>query len=1038
MHHHQPKAAADMHTTTTTPVPVARHGSQAAVVLQLLLQIHLAVAVMAGAFTSNHTAVAVAQVVPCLHDQETALLRLKRSFTATADSMTAFQSWKVGTDCCGWAGVHCGDADGRVTSLDLGDWGLESAGIDLALFDLTSLRYLDLSWNNFNTLELPSVGFERLTNLTTLNLSNANFSGQVPDNIGRLTNLVSLDLSVSLELQEIPGVGYTINTKMGDDIMQLAMLNFTSFLANLGSLRELDLGYVDLSQSADWCDALSMNTPNLRVLKLPFCGLSSPICGTLSTLHSLSVIDLQFNDLTGLVPDFFANYSFLSVLQLMGNTELEGWISPKIFELKKLVTIDLRYNYKISGSLPNISANSCLQNLFVHETNFSGTIPSSIGKVQSLKRLDLDAPGFSGNLPSSIGELKSLHTLKISGSDLVGSIPSWITNLTSLEVLQFSRCGLYGPIPSSISHLIKLKTLAIRLCKASGMIPPHILNMTGLEELVLASNNFTGTVELNSFWRLPNLSLLDLSNNNIVVLEGQDNYSMVSFPNIMYLKLASCSITKFPSILKHLNGINGIDLSNNRMHGAIPRWAWEKLSTNCGPNGGLFFLNFSHNNFTSVGYNTFLPIFSIVLDLSFNMFEGPIPLPQYSGQVLDYSSNMFSSMPQNFSAQLGKSYVFKASRNNLSGNIPTSFCVGLEFLDLSYNTFNGSIPSCLMKDANRLRILNLKENQLDGDIPDNFNKICTLNFLDISENMIDGQLPRSLTACQRLEVLDIASNEITGSFPCWMSTLPRLQVVILKHNKFFGLVTPSSTKNKITCEFPSIRILDISFNNFSGTLNKEWFSKLMSMMVKVSNETLVMEYGAYQNEVYQVTIELTYKGSELQFDKILRTLGFLDVSNNAFHGSIPASLGELVLLDVLNMSHNSFTGPIPSQFGHLTLLESLDLSSNELSGEIPLELASLDSLTTLDLSNNKLVGSIPESPHFSTFSNSSFIGNIGLCGPPLSKKCVNTTTTNVASHQSKKKSVDIVMFLFVGVGIGVGFAIAVVWGCGIPIRKRRS
>jgi hypothetical protein len=109
---------------------------------------------MAGSFSSNHTAVAVAQV-PCLHDQETALLRLKLSFAATAYSITAFQSWKVGTDCCRWAGVHCGDSDGRVTSLDLGNWGLESAGIDLALFNLTSLRHLDLSWNDFNMSELP-------------------------------------------------------------------------------------------------------------------------------------------------------------------------------------------------------------------------------------------------------------------------------------------------------------------------------------------------------------------------------------------------------------------------------------------------------------------------------------------------------------------------------------------------------------------------------------------------------------------------------------------------------------------------------------------------------------------------------------------------------------------------------------------------------------------------------------------------------------------------------------------------------------------
>jgi len=470
-----------------------------------------------------------------------------------------------------------------------------------------------------------------------------------------------------------------------------------------------------------------------------------------------------------------------------------------------------------------------------------------------------------------------------------------------------------------------------------------------------------------------------------------------------------------------------------RFNGSIPRWLWENWSTDpsFGPHGGLFFLDFSHNNFTSVGYETFLPIYARILDLSFNMFEGPIPLPQYTGaEVLDYSSNMFSSMPHNFSTQLGDTYVFKASQNNLSGNIPTSFCMVYEFLDLSYNTFNGSVPSCLMEDANPLRVLNLKRNQLDGELPDTINENCTLELLDISSNRIEGQLPKSLVACKRLEVLAIANNKITGSFPCWMSTLPRLQVLILKHNNFFGLVIPSSAKDRITCGFPSLRILDLSYNNFSGTLNKEWLSKLMGMIVKVSNETLVMEYYAYQDEVYQLSTELTWKGLDQQFDKTWRTLGFLDVSNNAFQGSIPADIGGLVLLDELNMSHNSFTGPIPSQLGHLAHLESLDLSSNELSGEIPWELASLDSLTTLNLSNNKLVGSIPESPHFLTFSNSSFLGNEDLCGPPLSKLC----KSNVVPSK-KKKYLDFILFLFVGTGFGVGFAVAIVVAWRIPVRK---
>jgi hypothetical protein len=116
----------------------------------------------AGEFTtSNHTAVPVA----CLPDQASALLRLKGSFSTSSSSISAFRSWKVGTDCCRWVGVQCGDSDARVTSLDLGERGLESGGLDPALFRLSSLKHLNLAYNDFNGSQLPSSGFERLVRL---------------------------------------------------------------------------------------------------------------------------------------------------------------------------------------------------------------------------------------------------------------------------------------------------------------------------------------------------------------------------------------------------------------------------------------------------------------------------------------------------------------------------------------------------------------------------------------------------------------------------------------------------------------------------------------------------------------------------------------------------------------------------------------------------------------------------------------------------------------------------------------------------------
>ncbi|CAO2193788.1 unnamed protein product [Urochloa humidicola] len=374
-----------------------------------------------------------------------------------------------------------------------------------------------------------------------------------------------------------------------------------------------------------------------------------------------------------------------------------------------------------------------------------------------------------------------------------------------------------------------------------------------------------------------------------------------------------------------------------------------------------------------------------------------------------------------------------ASENKLSGEIPPSLCeaAGLKLIDLSNNGLRGSIPFCLMEDMSGLNVLNLRGNKLHGRLPNSLNQDCAFGALDFSNNRIEGQLPRSLVACKDLEVLDIGNNRIDDTFPCWMSELPKLQVLVLKSNNFARNVGPSIFGDKNSCEFVKLRILDLSSNNFSGFLQNDWFRTMKSMMTKDVNETLVMEnqYGLL-GQTYQFTTAITYKGSDVTFSKILRTIVVIDVSDNALNGGIPQSIGDLILLSAVNMSHNALTGLIPSQLGMLRQLESLDLSSNDLSGEIPQALASLDFLSMLNLSYNKLEGRIPESPHFLTFSNLSFLGNVGLCGFEVSKAC-NNMSPNMVLHQSKKVSIDIVLFLFSGLGFGVGFAIAIiliVWG----------
>lgn len=80
--------------------------------------------------------------------------------------------------------------------LDLSEFDVKSRGLDPALFNLTSLRNLSLASSDFMEASMPSVGFELLTEMVHLDLSNAGFIGQVPMGIAQLTKLVTLNLSI--------------------------------------------------------------------------------------------------------------------------------------------------------------------------------------------------------------------------------------------------------------------------------------------------------------------------------------------------------------------------------------------------------------------------------------------------------------------------------------------------------------------------------------------------------------------------------------------------------------------------------------------------------------------------------------------------------------------------------------------------------------------------------------------------------------------------------------------------------------------------
>ncbi|KAM7477853.1 hypothetical protein LguiA_026066 [Lonicera macranthoides] len=572
-----------------------------------------------------------------------------------------------------------------------------------------------------------------------------------------------------------------------------------------------------------------------------------------------------------------------------------------------------------------------------------------------------------------------------------------------------------------------LDTLELQGNKLEGEIPSSFFDLKRLNILSLSFNNLNGTIQLENVQKLVNLTTLDLSYNNLSIKTGGNHSGLHPFPKFSALGLASCKLRNFPD-LKNQTQLFDLDLSDNQIGGEIPNWIWKV------GNGSLRYLNLSLNFLENLQEPYVIPSLTY-LDLHSNHLRGKLPLPPDTALYVDYSSNYFSSsIPVGIGNNICSASLFSVANNNLTGTIPISICNAsyLKVLDMSNNSLSGPIPLCLIERSDRtLRVMNLGKNRLSGNLSGTFKKNCRLRTLDLRDNQLEGKVPESISNCTWLEVLNLGNNQINDTFPCFLNNSTNLYVLVLRSNMFHGgIKCPGVNKSWP----PSLQIIDIASNNFSGALTPKYFLKWKAMMDDLEQEVKHLQFYILRNSYYQDTVTVRNKGLEMDLVKILTVFTVIDFSMNNFDGNIPETIGELKSLYVLNLSHNALTGSIPSSLGNLKHLESLDLSVNELIGKIPQELASITFLEALNLSYNMLTGKIPSGNQFTTFAETSFEGNEGLCGLQLNKSCSDIAETvpmfkDKHPHPEDGKKWEFLSAASVGYVVGVGFVIGPLFFC---------
>ena len=347
--------------------------------------------------------------------------------------------------------------------------------------------------------------------VTELNLTSNQLKGEMPPELGSLTNLKVLALGGN----ELTG---TIPTWLGSlaNLEELYLWGneltgeIPSELGNLANLKVLALDGNELTGTIPtWLGSLA----NLEELYLWGNELTGEIPAELGSLANLEELHLADNQLTGEVPVELGNLANLKVLALSGN-ELTGTIPTWLGSLANLEELYLWGN-ELTGEMPSELGNLVnLTELRIGGNQLSGEIPPELVNLASLQGLDLYGNQLDGEIPAELGNLANLTWLYLGGNQLRGEIPPELGNLANLEVLDLDSSQLSGEIPPELGNLANLVELRLGDNQLTGEIPAELGNLANLRLLFLGDNQLTGEIPAE-LGRLTNLTVLYLAGNQL-------------------------------------------------------------------------------------------------------------------------------------------------------------------------------------------------------------------------------------------------------------------------------------------------------------------------------------------------------------------------------------------------------------------------------------------------------------------------------------------------------------------------------------------
>jgi hypothetical protein len=148
----------------------------------------------------------------------------------------------------------------------------------------------------------------------------------------------------------------------------------------------------------------------------------------------------------------------------------------------------------------------------------------------------------------------------------------------------------------------------------------------------------------------------------------------------------------------------------------------------------------------------------------------------------------------------------------------------VEVMDLSKNQFQGHISQVHFNSTynwSRLVYLDLSENQLSGEIFQDFSQAPNLKYLNLAFNRFTKEDFPRIDMLSELEYLNLSKTSVTGHIPSEIAQLSSLHTLDLSQNHLSGQIPRLTIKN--------LQVLDVSHNNLSGEIPVSLLQKLPRM-----------------------------------------------------------------------------------------------------------------------------------------------------------------------------------------------------------------